>query len=301
MVCPRSFLPKDELEEKTFGSSPGGTGVIEGVYSVKSKEEGQDGGFVTALLKFMLKKGRIDGAVVSQIDPEKAWKPLPKVATSAKEIEAAAGSRYSTSPNLSVLKEAKKKGLKKVAVVGTPCHIDGTAKLKHYPVEGAELADVIATTVSVFCKSNFIYPMLEEVLSKKEGIDLEKVSKMDIKGKNLLVYESGEEKKILLKDIRAYERLGCKICDDFTGRFSDFAVGSVDSPAASSTVIVRTKEAAKVLKDMEKEGLIELKEITGEELPVLNKLTEIKRKQARKEAAAIVRSELPMPLKFLWE
>ena len=301
MVCPRSFLPKDELEEKTYGSAPGGTGVIEGVYQVSSKDTGQDGGFVTALLKYMLGKGLIDGALVSQIDSEKAWKPMPKVATTAGEIEAASGSRYSTSPNLSVLKEAKKNGLTKLAVVGTPCHIDGTAKLKHYPVEGAELADVIATTVSIFCKSNFIYPMIGDVLAGREGIDLSKVTKMDIKGKNFIVFEGDSEKKVLLKDIHSYERLGCKICDDFTGRFSDFAVGSVDSPAGSSTVIVRTKEAAKILKSMAKDGLIELTDITDGELPVLNKLTEIKKKRARKEAAAIVRSELPMPLKFLWE
>ena len=301
MVCPRSFLPKNELEEKTFGSAPGGSGVIEGVYQVSSKDKGQDGGFVTALLKYLLGKGLIDGAVVSQIDSENPWKPLPKVATTAGEIEAAAGSRYSTSPNLSVLKEAKNSGLKKLAVVGTPCHIDGTAKLKHYPVEGAELAGVISTTVSVFCKSNFIYSMITDVVAGKEGIDLGKVTKMDIKGKHLLVYTGEAEKKVLLKDIHRYERLGCKICDDFTGRFSDFAVGSVDSPAGSSTVIVRTKEAAKVLKDMEKEGFIETSDVTDGDLPVLNKLTEIKKKRARKEAAAIIRSKLPMPLKFLWE
>ncbi len=300
MVCPRSFLPKNELEEKTFGSSPGGTGVIEGVYAVKSKEEGQDGGFVTALLKYMLKKKLIDGAVVSSIDPTKPWKPMPKIVKTGKEVEAASGSRYSTSPNLMTLKVANQKGLK-VAVVGTPCHMDGTAKLRTYPVEGAPLGDTVKYTVAIFCKSNFIYPMLQEVLSKKEGIDLTNVKKMDIKGKNLLVYEGGDEKKIPLKDIHSYERLGCKICDDFTGRFADFAVGSVDSPAGTSTVITRTKDAVKILKSMKKEGLIELKDITDEELPVLNKLTEIKKKRARKETAAIVRSELPLPLKFLWE
>jgi coenzyme F420 hydrogenase subunit beta len=300
MVCPRSFLPKNELEEKTFGSSPGGTGVIEGVYAVKSKEEGQDGGFVTSLLKYMLKKKLIDGAVVSSIDPTKPWKPMPKIVKTGKEVEAASGSRYSTSPNLMTLKVANQKGLK-VAVVGTPCHMDGTAKLKTYPVEGTPLGDTVKYTIAVFCKSNFIYPMLEEVLTKKEGIDLKKVTKMDIKGKNLLVYEGDEEKKVLLKDIHAYERLGCKICDDFSGRFSDFSVGSVDSPAGTSTVITRTKDAVKIIKNMEKDGLIELKDITKEELPILNKLTDVKKNRARKEIAAIVRSELPMPLKFLWE
>jgi coenzyme F420 hydrogenase subunit beta len=274
---------------------------VEGVYAVKSKEKGQDGGFVTALLKHMLKKGNIDGALVSKVDPNLAWKPLPAVATSAKDIEEAAGSRYSTSPSLSVLKEAKKKGLKKVAVVGTPCHIDGVTKLKQYPVEKVELGDIVKYSISVFCKSNFIFAMLGDVLEKKEGIKLDKVSAFDIKGKNLLVYQGDQEKKVPLKEIHDYERLGCKICDDFTGRFADFAVGSVDSPAGFSTVVTRTKEADKILKGMKKDGLIELSDITKEELPVINKLTEIKKKRARKEIAFIVREELPLPLKFLWE
>jgi len=300
MVCPRSFLPKDEVEEKIFGTNGENIGVFEGIYTVKSKDEGQDGGFVTSLLKYLLKKGKIDGAVVSAVDAKTAWKPIPKIATSASEIEKASGSRYSTSPNLTVLKEAKKKGLK-LAVVGTPCHIDGTAKLKTFPVEGAELSDVVGYSVSIFCKSNFIYPMIKDVLVKEKGIDLKKVSKMDIKGKNLLVYVGGEEIKVPLKEIRPYERLGCKICDDFTGRFSDFAVGSVDSPAGYSTVITRNKDGDKILRAMEKDGLIELKKLANEELIVMNKLSESKVNRSRKSVSKIVREELPLPLKYLWE
>ncbi|MFQ5800872.1 MAG: Coenzyme F420 hydrogenase/dehydrogenase, beta subunit C-terminal domain, partial [Candidatus Hydrothermarchaeales archaeon] len=293
--------PKSDVEEAIFGSLGGNIGVVEGVYTVKSKEKGQDGGFVTALLKYMLKKRLIDGAIVSKTDPKKLWKPLPAVATTTKEIEEAGGSRYSTSPNLSVLKEAKKKGLKKLAVVGTPCHIDGVVKLAHYPVENVELGDVVKYSVSIFCKSNFIYSMLHEVLKKKHGIDLKKVLKMDIKGKNLLVFEEDKKLEVPLAEIRAYERLGCKICDDFTGIFAEFAVGSVDSPSGYSTVITRTKEADKILKEMEKEGLVELKDITKEELPVIKKLTENKKKSARKAVSVIVREALPLPLKFLWE
>jgi coenzyme F420 hydrogenase subunit beta len=301
MVCPRSFLPKDEMEEQMFGRIEEEIGVVEGVYAVKARDNGQDGGLVTALLKYMLKSGLIDGAVVSKIDPKKAWKPLPAVATTAKEIVEAAGSRYSTSTNLSVLKDAKQRGLKKVAVVGTACHLDGIAKLKQYPVEGAQFGDLIKYSISLFCKSNFIYSMLKDILEEKYDIELKNVSKMDIKGKNLLVHESGHEKKIPLKDIRGHMRLGCKVCDDFTGRFADFAVGSVDSPEGYSTVITRTKESDKILKDMKKQGLVEIKDITTEELPVLKKLTENKKKSARKAITIIVREELPLPLKFLWE
>ncbi len=301
LLCPRSFLPKGAVEEKIFGQMGGEIGVVKGLYSVKSKERGQDGGFVTALLKYMLKKGLIDGAVVSQIDPEKPWKPLPSVATTAEEVAEASGSRYSTSPSLLALDEGKKKRLKKIAVVGTPCHIDGVVKLKNYPIENVDHGDLIKHTVSVFCKSNFIYSMISEVVEKKEGIDLGKVDKFDIKGKDLIVFFGGKEKRILLKDIQEYVRLGCKVCDDFTGRFADFAVGSVDSSSGYSTVITRTKDADKIIMDMKKEGLIEVKKITEDDLPVTKKLSENKKKGAKKKIRALITEELPMPLKFLLE
>jgi coenzyme F420 hydrogenase subunit beta len=198
------------------------------------------------------------------------------------------------------LKVANQKG-QQVAVVGTPCHIDGIAKLKQYPVEGAMLGDIIEYSVSIFCKSNFIYSMIDEVLKEKEGIDLNNVTKFDIKGKNILIYEGDVEKKVPLKEIHDYTRLGCKVCDDFTGRFSDFAVGSVDTPAGFSTVITRTKEAEGIIKEMKKAGLIELKSLSSDDLIITEKLSENKRKSARKAINAIVREELPLPLKFLWE
>jgi len=301
MACPRSFLPKSEVEERLFHELGDGLlGVVEGVYAVRAKEKGQDGGFVTALLKYMLDNGLVDGAVVSAIDPTKPWKPMPKIAKSAAEVEAAAGSRYSTSPNLMPLKVAGQKGLK-VAVVGTPCHMDGTAKLKVYPVENVPLGSTVRFTVAVFCKNNFIYSMIREVLEEKKGINLGEVERFDIKGRNLLVYEKGVEKKVLLKEIHDYVRLGCKVCDDFTGRFADFSVGSVDSPAGYSTVITRTKEADKIVKDMKKEGLIDVKGLSKEELPITTKLSENKRKGAHKAIKALVREELPLPLKHLWE
>ncbi len=301
IACPRSFLPKKDVEERIFGQAGEDIGNIVGVYSVKSKEKGQDGGFVTALLKYMLKKRIVDGALVSKIDKAKVWKPRPAVVTTAKEVEEASGSRYSTSPNLSALKEAEKKGLKKLAVVGTPCHIDGIAKLRLYPVENVSVGGNVAYSISIFCKSNYLYSMLSEVVEKKHGVKLEEVKKFDIKGKNLLVHDGREEKAIPLTEIHEHVRLGCKVCDDFTGVFSDFAVGSVDTAQGYSTVITRTKKADSIIKDMKKEGLIEVEQLSGEDLTITKKLSENKKKGAKKAASKMVREELPMPLKFLWE
>ncbi len=65
----------------------------------------QDGGIVTALLCFALDEKIIDGAVVAGPSDE-MWKPEPTVAMSSDEIMAAAGTKYTLSPNNMMLKQA---------------------------------------------------------------------------------------------------------------------------------------------------------------------------------------------------
>ena len=59
----------------------------------------QDGGIVSALLSFALDEKIIDGAVVSGPGKD-MWKPEPMVAMSSDEILAAAGTKYTFSPNV---------------------------------------------------------------------------------------------------------------------------------------------------------------------------------------------------------
>ena len=88
----------------------------------------QDGGIVSALLCYALDEGIIEGAVVAGT-PDDDWRPIPTVVTSADEVIAAAGTKYSMSPTLSALKEATRQyGLEKVGVVATPCQIQGLRK-----------------------------------------------------------------------------------------------------------------------------------------------------------------------------
>ena len=70
----------------------------------KIQEVAQDGGIVTALFSYALDEGIIEGAVVAGPSDE-PWTPQPVVATSTDELIAAAGTKYTHSPNVWALKK----------------------------------------------------------------------------------------------------------------------------------------------------------------------------------------------------
>ncbi|MFQ5887836.1 MAG: Coenzyme F420 hydrogenase/dehydrogenase, beta subunit C-terminal domain [Candidatus Hydrothermarchaeales archaeon] len=300
--CPRSFLPRDEIEEGLFGKSGELLGNYTVIKTAKSKTGGgQDGGFVTALINYMLKNKLIDGAIVSGLDEEKPWTPRAVLATTAKAVKSASGTRYTNSPNNAALREAKKKGLKRLAIVGLPCQIEGIRKIIYHPVEKVDLADRIKYTVAIFCSKNYLKEMLQDVVVKKYKLNLKKITKFDIKGKNLLAYQGDKKTEIPLTELNDYVRKGCKVCPDFTGKLADFSVGAVGSTAGFSTVMARTKEAAGILGKMEKAKLITTQEVdVGKSgLGVIERLSQKKESKAKKHVRERVQEELPLPFKFM--
>ena len=114
----------------------------------------QDGGIVTALLTFALDEKLIDGAVVAGPSDE-MWKPEATVALSSDEVMAAAGTKYTISPNNWVLKQAVRQyGLEKVGIVTIPCQTMGIRKMQSYPFGVRFLADKIALDIGICCNEN---------------------------------------------------------------------------------------------------------------------------------------------------
>ena len=224
--CPRSYLPRASIEEELYGKSGGDIlGNYNTVKAVKSKNnKGQDGGFVTALLTYLLDQNEIDGAIISGLDANDPWTPTALLATTPEQIQSGSGTRYTNSPNNSALKDAKKQGLKKLAVVGLPCQIEGIRKIKYEPNEKIDLADRVKYTISIFCSKNYLKEMLQDIVVDQHKLDLNTITKFDIKGKYLLAYQGDKKTEILLTDLKGHIRKGCKVCADFTGKLADFAV-----------------------------------------------------------------------------
>ncbi|HUI02579.1 MAG TPA: Coenzyme F420 hydrogenase/dehydrogenase, beta subunit C-terminal domain [Acidimicrobiales bacterium] len=245
---------------KLTGGPPGdGLGSVTGQYAVRAgapADDVQDGGVVTALLLALLAGGDIDGALVSKPSTGTAepWKGVATVATTATEIVDAAGSFYNQTMALAELDLSAYDLPPKprLAVVGTPCEIQGIRAMqaRRWPT-GAHRVDAVVLTIALLCTKSFDYEalMLRE-LRDKRGLDLDRVSKVDvIHGKMIVEYRDGtiavDEP---VKDFHGAALKGCDECADFLGRSADLSVGSVGSLAGWSSVLVRT-EAGRVAFD----------------------------------------------------
>ncbi|MEE8168864.1 MAG: Coenzyme F420 hydrogenase/dehydrogenase, beta subunit C-terminal domain [Candidatus Hydrothermarchaeales archaeon] len=301
LQCPRrSFDPKG-VEKKIHGEVSkdllGHTEVRVGARGTDPdiRKGAQDGAFVTTLLKYALEKGIIDGALVA--GSAKDWRPMPMLVTSPEQLAKTAGSKYTNSSNLSPLLKAKEKGLNKLALVGLPCQIEGLKKMQHCPIEDVDLKDRVEFTVALFCNGSFLYDgLMRDLIQKEYSINLKKIKKINIKGKNVIVTTDKGEVKIPLEKANEHEREGCKVCHDFTSRLSDFSAGSVGTPDGYTTVLARTKKAAALLYKMEEEGVIET--IKNIDASAIERLQKAKGRRAVEMVEKRMKEGAPLAIKI---
>lgn len=236
----------------------------------------QDGGAATALLLFALEKGLIDGAIVSGTDPAKPFYPFPKLATTAEEILAAAGTKYFCSPNLLPLTDVIAQKRSNVALVGTPCKI--------HAVRSMQMAGIKKPTaplkfiIGLMCSECFEYKgLMEEHIQKKMGLNLADIKKMNIKGKMLIATDAGVN-PISLAEIKQYARKSCSICRDFSSELADISVGGLGLDGWTFTII-RTKKGEELFSEAEKAGYLTTKPIEDGAfaMSLLSKLSKKKR------------------------
>ena len=187
-------------------------GQYKAVYKAKAGCEdilskSQDGGIVTAMFAYALETGIIDGAIVAG-PGEEAYKPEPMIATTVDELLAARGTKYSISPNMSLIKEATRSyGLDKIGIVGTPCQIQALRKAQLYPIGMRDVPDKIALAMGIFCMENFPYQGPYQMVEDHCATKIDNVTKMDIgKGKFWVYTERGVTSQIPLKVPQKYEQ-----------------------------------------------------------------------------------------------
>ena len=257
----------------------------------------QDGGIVTALFTYALNEGIIEGAVVAG-NTDTPWQPEPTIAMSADEIIAAAGTKYTFSPNNAVLKEAVRQcGIEKLGTVATPCEIMGLRKMQSYPFSTRFLADKIKLLIGIFCMENFSYASLQTFVESKLNGSMELTDKMDIGKGKLWIEDPKGNSGLKLKETHGYEQAGCNICKDYVAELADVSTGSVGSPDGWSTVLTRT-DAGKTIFDAAVEaGVIETKAVDEGKFgkQMLEKLAGQKKDKAAKESKSRMELGLPVP------
>jgi coenzyme F420 hydrogenase subunit beta len=206
----------------------------------------QDGGVVSALLIELLESGEIDGALVAKPSETEPWKGVAHLAQTREDVIACAGSYYNQTLALGHL-DLKKYDLPlkpRIALVGTPCEIQGLRAMQQRPFYwGASKVDAVVLTVALLCTKSFDYEglMLREIQAQR-GISLQDIDKIDIMHGRLYLYDDNGATLVEepIRDFHGAALGGCDECADFLGVAADISVGSVGSEDGYSSVLIWT-------------------------------------------------------------
>lgn len=256
--CPRGGLryeatPRlvaDDDWKLTGGTArPGGLAAARDRYTARVRPTipgAQDGGVVSALLIALLEAGELDGALLARQSEREPWKGEAFLAQTPEDVVACAGSFYNQTLALGHL-DLKKYTLPphpRIALVGTPCEIQGLRAMQARPwYWGASRVDAVVLTIGLLCTKSFNYEqlMVQEIQARR-GIPLADVGKVDIIHGKLFVFDR-EGTTLVEEPVRDFHGAalkGCDECADFFGHAADISVGSVGSEEGYSSVLVWT-------------------------------------------------------------
>lgn len=282
-VCPRLNPREFELVDQLYGSDQrykGAFGVYRRIVVARAVapdivERAQDGGVVTAMLRWAFERDVIDGAVVSVSDPEHPAQPMPKLVTSIDELLTSAGSWYTYCPNNLALVDADRLGVERVAFVGVPCQItpvrkmqlvdesylvNGRKKEKHIERQSKFLKGYgsrVSLSIGLFCTEVFTYRgLMVDKIERELATPLTEIRKFNVKGKVLIYKKDGSVLEMPLKAAQEYARPECHHCGDFSAELADISCGGVGTMDWTITIL-RTRRGEELFDRMAAEGLFE--------------------------------------------
>jgi coenzyme F420 hydrogenase subunit beta len=249
--CPRGGL-RHEATWKLSGPAPQhhGLGPIHVTHTARIREplpRAQDGGVVSAILIALLEAGELDGALLARPSASEPWKGEAFLARTPDEVRACAGSFYNQTLALGHL-DLKRYQLgpgARIALVGTPCEIEGLKALQARPwTWGASRVDAVTLTIALLCTKSFNYEkLMVQEIERQRGVPLSAIGKLDIIHGKLFAY--GHDGATLIeepvRDFHGAALKGCDECADFLGHAADISVGSVGSAQGYSSVLVRSE------------------------------------------------------------
>jgi coenzyme F420 hydrogenase subunit beta len=215
---------------------------------------GQDGGFVSAMLIWLLDHDYIEAAMVSGVEPDDAWKAKPVLVHNAEEVLATAGSRYTYCANPLALREAKAEGLSRLALVGMGCQTSSPPVM--WDRKAGKVSRPFLFNIGLLCSKTFDDAIFPELFEAKYGLAKAEMVKMNIKGVFQIWMKDGSYHEIDLKECHAWTREGCKHCPDFAAEHSDIATGGIGVDNDWTLTIVRTELGEEVIDRMISDGTI---------------------------------------------
>lgn len=243
-------------------------------------DNGQDGGFVSALLLYALAHDIIDAALVSGLEGDgSTWRAKPVVARTTEDVLATAKSRYTYCANLLAYNEAVEGGAERIGLVGMGCMASAPGAMQAR--KAGKVARRLSLTIGLLCSKTFDDSIFEELFEAKYNIKRAEITKMNIKGVFQLWTKDGGYYEVPLKEAHAYTREGCTHCPDFAAEHADLSTGGIGAFGDWTLVIVRTDLGRELVSAMKAEGLIETR--PGDDDPgavaLLHRLARVSRKR----------------------
>ncbi|MFM7490357.1 MAG: Coenzyme F420 hydrogenase/dehydrogenase, beta subunit C-terminal domain [Actinomycetota bacterium] len=227
-------------------------------------EKGQDGGFVSAMLIWLIENNYIEAALVSGVEPFDAWKAKPVLARTKEDVLATAGSRYTYCANPLALRDAKEQGLSKLALVGMGCQTSSPPVM--WDRKAGKVSKPFLFNIGLLCSKTFDDAIFPELFEAKYGLKKQDMVKMNIKGVFQIWMKDGSYHEIDLKECHQWTREGCKSCPDFAAEHSDIATGGIGKDNDWTLTIVRTELGEEVINRMIKDGVIEARPAQEDEV-----------------------------------
>ncbi len=204
-------------------------------------------GIVSTIAIEMLNRGLVEGVVCVQNTKEDRFGPMPVIACTPEEILAAKVNKPTLSPNLSVLEQVEKSGMKRLLVIGVGCQIQALRAVEKQL--GLEKLYVLGTP----CVDNVSRAGLQKFLettsrSPDTVVHYEFMQDFRVHFK----HEDGSEETVpffglktnKLKDVFAPS---CMSCFDYVNSLADLVVGYMGAPFGWQWIVVRNQTGKEML------------------------------------------------------
>ena len=257
------------------------TGAYRNIYIGHTTDEtvrrnSASGGILSAILIWLLEKGRIDGAVVLRMSGEEPWLTEPFIATTREEIMEAAQSKYIISSVNEILPELGKfEG--KLAYVGLPGQVQSIRLLQK---EGHPSVKNIEYIFGPFYGNTLHFSSVKSFLKSYGQKDYRKIRKLYFRygewpGNMRVELEDGTS--IELPKFHANYLIPFHImknsllCTDLSNEYTDISGGDAWAPVYEergkgfSMVLARSVRGQDIIDEMLEEGLLKLDLIDEQE------------------------------------
>ncbi|PSF36267.1 hypothetical protein C7H19_13755 [Aphanothece hegewaldii CCALA 016] len=204
-------------------------------------------GIVSTIACEMLTQGFVEGVVCVQNTQEDRFQPAPILARTPEEILAARVNKPTLSPNLSVLEEIEKSGMKRLLVIGVGCQIQALRAVEKQL--GLEKLYILGTP----CVDNVSRAGLQKFLettskSPDTVVHYEFMQDFRVHFK----HEDGSIEKVPFfglntKELKDVFAPSCMSCFDYVNSLADLVVGYMGAPFGWQWILIRNETGREML------------------------------------------------------